>query len=209
MIQAAALEVLQPKRADQETNALRKVFARKRTTLTEGLKQLGIRCAQEPEGTFYTWASLDQLPKPFNDADTFFRKALEYRVVTVPGQFFDVNPGHQRTGKSPYRQWMRFSYGPPMDNVVVGFGTDGKDAKIRPCKGVDALPARCAEEKSDAGTEVHPLARPLQFYSGGSLCPFSSRCHRMPFFSTSSRLSPDPRYPCSIITRLSCGVPHR
>ena len=40
--------------------------------------------------------------------------------MTVPGKFFDVNPGNARTGPSPYDQWMRFSFGPPMDNMVMG-----------------------------------------------------------------------------------------
>ena len=41
-------------------------------------------------------------------------------MLTVPGQFFDVNPGKRRKGPSPYTQWMRFSFGPPMDNVKLG-----------------------------------------------------------------------------------------
>jgi DNA-binding transcriptional MocR family regulator len=51
---------------------------------------------------------------------TFFRAALERKVLTVPGEFFDVNPGKRRRGGSPYRQWMRFSFGPPMDNLKMG-----------------------------------------------------------------------------------------
>ena len=38
----------------------------------------------------------------------------------MPGEFFDVNPGKRRKGESPFRQWMRFSFGPPMDNMVMG-----------------------------------------------------------------------------------------
>ena len=64
--------------------------------------------------------SRDSLPAPFNDANEFFRRALARKVMTVPGEFFDVNPGRRRTGPSPYRKWMRFSFGPPMDNVVMG-----------------------------------------------------------------------------------------
>lgn len=120
VMQRAAIEVLEQKRADQETEALRKVFAKKRTTLVERLKTLGIRFAREPEGTFYAWGCLDQLPAPFNDSEYFFRKALEKKVITVPGPFFDVNPGKHREGKSPYWQWMRFSYGPTMENVLMG-----------------------------------------------------------------------------------------
>ena len=76
--------------------------------------------AAEPASTFYCWATLRNLPEPFNDAMTFFWRALDRRVMTVPGQFFDVNPGDYRQGPSPYEQWMRFSFGPDMDNMIQG-----------------------------------------------------------------------------------------
>lgn len=83
------------------------------------LKRMGVRIPRDSEGTFYVWGSLEGLPAPLNDAMTFFRRALDVKVLTVPGQFFDVNPGKVR--KTPeYTQWMRFSFGPPMDNVVMG-----------------------------------------------------------------------------------------
>jgi hypothetical protein len=50
----------------------------------------------------------------------FFWRALDHRVMTVPGKFFDVNPGATRPGPSPYERWMRFSFGPPKDNMVMG-----------------------------------------------------------------------------------------
>ena len=40
--------------------------------------------------------------------------------MTVPGAFFDVNPSKLRTGKSPYANWLRFSFGPPEDKVRMG-----------------------------------------------------------------------------------------
>ncbi len=40
--------------------------------------------------------------------------------MTVPGPFFDVDPGGERTGPSPYGSWLRFSFGPPEDNVRMG-----------------------------------------------------------------------------------------
>lgn len=120
LAQRAALEVLEPARADQETDALRTVFRSKRDEMVRRLHAMGIRSCPVPQSTFYCWATLEDLPPPFNDAMTFFRRALERRVMTVPGQFFDVNPGHYRQGASPYRQWMRFSFGPPMDNMVMG-----------------------------------------------------------------------------------------
>jgi aspartate/methionine/tyrosine aminotransferase len=118
--QRAALIALEPERADQETRAVRKVFAHKRNVMVERLKSMGISFAREPESTFYCWCSLEGLKPPFNDAMTFFRRALDQKVMTVPGEFFDVNPGKRRRGISPYRSWMRFSFGPPMDNMVAG-----------------------------------------------------------------------------------------
>ncbi|MCC7476818.1 pyridoxal phosphate-dependent aminotransferase [bacterium] len=120
IVQRAALRVLEPARADQETTALRQVFARKRNLMLERLSAMGIRCSCPPAGTFYVWASLADLPAPWNDSDHFFREALQRRVMTVPGRFFDVNPGQTRPRPSPYQQWMRFSFGPPEDNVRMG-----------------------------------------------------------------------------------------
>jgi hypothetical protein len=119
-IQRAAIEVLRPERADQETAALRKVFAAKRNLMIERLKSFGMTFARETQGTFYVWANISNLPAPFNNAETFFREALKRKVMTVPGVFFDVNPGKQRKGESPFAQWLRFSFGPPMDNVKLG-----------------------------------------------------------------------------------------
>jgi len=43
----------------------------------------------------------------------FFRAALEKKVIVVPGEFFDVNPGKRRSARaSRFRQYVRFSFGP-------------------------------------------------------------------------------------------------
>ncbi|MBO07028.1 MAG: aspartate aminotransferase [Acidobacteria bacterium] len=118
--QLAAIQALEPDRADQETTALRRNFVKKRNLMLERLEMMGFRFARKPLSTFYCWASLDQLPEPFDDAMEFFWRALDHKVMTVPGKFFDVNPGKVRSGPSPYKQWMRFSFGPPMDNVEMG-----------------------------------------------------------------------------------------
>jgi aspartate/methionine/tyrosine aminotransferase len=119
-VQRAAVAVLEPERADRETRALRQVFSRKRNLMLERLGRMGIRCARPSEGTFYVWASLAELPPPLDDAQVFFRRALERKVLTVPGAFFDVNPRKLRAGESPFTQWMRFSFGPPEANVRTG-----------------------------------------------------------------------------------------
>ena len=72
-----------------------------------------MRFDRPPEGTFYVWGNLAGLPPPLNDGMGFFRAALEEQVITVPGEFFDVNPGKRRAGsRSRFRSYTRFSFGP-------------------------------------------------------------------------------------------------
>jgi aspartate/methionine/tyrosine aminotransferase len=118
--QRAAIDALEPKQADQETTALREVFAKKRNVMLERLTKLGVEFPLAPLGTFYCFGSLAKLRPPFDDAMHFFREALKRKVLTVPGEFFDVNPGKRRRAASPYRNWMRFSFGPPLENVELG-----------------------------------------------------------------------------------------
>jgi aspartate/methionine/tyrosine aminotransferase len=51
----------------------------------------------------------------------FFRGAIEERVITVPGEFFDVNPGKRRTARgSRFRSHVRFSFGPTEKSIAEG-----------------------------------------------------------------------------------------
>jgi len=117
--QRMALGALEPSYADQETGALRGVFVRKRNMMVERLTKMGMRCLPGA-ATFYVWACVEDLPEPLNDGMGLFWAALDKKVMTVPGEFFDVNPGGGRSGESPFRQWVRFSFGPPQDNVDLG-----------------------------------------------------------------------------------------
>jgi aspartate/methionine/tyrosine aminotransferase len=119
-VQRAALDVLEPSRADQETNAVRATFARKRQLMLDGLTNLGVRIPHQPHGTFYIWGDVAALPPPYNDAECLFRAALERKVMIVPGGFFDVNPGGQRAPDPSYSHWVRFSFGPPRQNIQLG-----------------------------------------------------------------------------------------
>ena len=47
-------------------------------------------------------------------------EAFKHKVLTVPGEYFDVNPNRERAGRSPLTAFVRFSYGPPRDNVEAG-----------------------------------------------------------------------------------------
>ncbi len=118
--------MLDPQYAHQETTSLRQVFTAKRNLMVGRLKEMGIRCVPEPEGTFYCWADVSKLPRPLNQGETFFREALTRKVLTVPGTFFDINPGKRRRGASPLLTWVRFSFGPPEGNVREGLNRLGE-----------------------------------------------------------------------------------
>lgn len=62
--QRAALPLLEPDRAQRETQAMRDAFRPKRDLLVARLKERGMVLAREPEGTFYGWASVAGLPRP-------------------------------------------------------------------------------------------------------------------------------------------------
>jgi aspartate/methionine/tyrosine aminotransferase len=59
----------------------------------------------------------------------FFRAALDERVIVVPGEFFDVNPGKRRQGRaSRFKSHVRFSFGPSLD--VLGQALDRIEALL-------------------------------------------------------------------------------
>jgi len=101
-----------------ETRAIRDAFAPKRQMLVDGLSSLGVRLDLEPEGTFYAWGDLSGLPEGLRDGQAFFQAALAERVITVPGDFFDVDPGRRRSGRpSRFARHARFSFGPSADTL--------------------------------------------------------------------------------------------
>ena len=102
MVQRGVIEELAPGHAEAELLATRKEFAVKRKMMIEGLAQLGIHTpTNQPLGTFYIWASIENLPGKLSDAD----------------HFFDVRPFRVRPTNEPYRHWVRFSYGPNRQTI--------------------------------------------------------------------------------------------
>lgn len=116
-MQRAAIGLIDAEHALAETEAIRAVFLPKRDRLVSGLRRVGIELDLdlEPEGTFYAWGDLARLPESIRTGDRFFHAALERKVITVPGEFFDVDPGRRRSGRpSRFRHHVRFSFGPSM-----------------------------------------------------------------------------------------------
>ena len=120
-LQRAALPLLDPKVVQQETAAIHQTFSHKRDYMLERLTSMGITTDLAPQGTFYAWGNLSGLRPEFTSGMDFFQQALEHKVIVVPGEFFDVNPGKRRPGRvSRFRSYARFSYGPPMSVLEEG-----------------------------------------------------------------------------------------
>ncbi|MGD0675764.1 MAG: pyridoxal phosphate-dependent aminotransferase [Polyangiaceae bacterium] len=119
-LQRAAIPLLAEDHVFAETRAIQSAFRAKRDTLISRLERLGIRIDRTPDGTFYVWGCVEPLPAPLNDGMGFFRAALEEKVIVVPGEFFDVNPGKRRHGRaSRFKSYVRFSFGPAMPAIEV------------------------------------------------------------------------------------------
>jgi len=119
-LQRKAIELLAPTAAMAETKAIHQTFGKKRAKLLNGLRDLGFTVDLPPEGTFYVWASTEHLPAPLRDGMAFFRAALDRKVISVPGEFFDVDPGKRRGGRaSRFRRHLRFSFGPAMPKIEL------------------------------------------------------------------------------------------
>lgn len=120
-LQKAALDMVTPDYLMQETRALQTVFRRKRAEMLEGLERIGVTIDARPGGTFYAWGDLSRLPPPLDEGMGLFRAALEQKVIVVPGEFFDINPGRRRPGRaSRFKSFARFSFGPELSVVQEG-----------------------------------------------------------------------------------------
>ena len=117
-LQRAAIPLFDEDYVVKETMAIQNAFREKRDRMLSRLERIGVRFDRVPDGTFYAWGNVASLPAPLNDGMGLFRAALTKKVITVPGEFFDVNPGKRRHGRaSRFRDYVRFSFGPSMENI--------------------------------------------------------------------------------------------
>ncbi|MBC8132937.1 MAG: pyridoxal phosphate-dependent aminotransferase, partial [Deltaproteobacteria bacterium] len=121
-LQRAAVPLLEDAHVVAETMAIHQAFRQKRDALLSRLERLGVRIDRTPDGTFYVWGRVDGLPGPLSDGMGFFRAALAKKVITVPGEFFDVNPGKRRSHRaSRFRNHVRFSFGFSLTTIAGRF----------------------------------------------------------------------------------------
>ncbi len=119
--QRSVIDLLTPEHVAAEAQAIRNAFLPKRELMLQRAQALGMHLDRTPDGTFYAFVSLRDLPPPLADGMGFFREALEHRVICVPGVFFDVNPGRRRSQKvSRFRHHVRLSFGPSYAEVARG-----------------------------------------------------------------------------------------
>lgn len=135
-LQRSAVPLLAPEVVQQETAAIRTVFMRKKRLLQQGLEAAGMRLDLDPQGTFYCWADVSGLPEGLNDGMSLFKALVKEKVICVPGEFFDINPGKRRSGRpSRFRQYVRFSFGPEERQIVEAVERIGKVVKGERVKG--------------------------------------------------------------------------
>ncbi|CAD7972484.1 unnamed protein product [Amoebophrya sp. A25] len=118
--QRALVPLLHPKAVVEQTVMLQLLFAHKRDFLLRRLAEMQVIVEHPPQGTFYCWCDLSQLPPPLNHCWGFFHTMLrEAKVIVCPGVFFDVNPGYRRQF-SNYMTFVRLSYGPSFQEIKRG-----------------------------------------------------------------------------------------
>ncbi|MBU0551932.1 pyridoxal phosphate-dependent aminotransferase [Myxococcota bacterium] len=128
-LQRAAIPLLEDEAIKAETRALRRRFRQKRDMMLRRLIKMGVHVDREPEGTFYVWGDVSNLPEPINTGMRLFRAALEDKVICVPGAFFDVDPGHRRAQRhGRFERHVRFSFGP--EEAALSRGLDRLEALI-------------------------------------------------------------------------------
>jgi len=120
-LQKASIPLVSREVADAEARALQKTFRAKRQRMLEGLEALGVRVDLPPQGGFYCWGELSRLPGGLRTGRELFRAALSEKVIVVPGEFFDIDPGQRRPARpSRFDRYARFSFGPSADTVERG-----------------------------------------------------------------------------------------
>jgi aspartate/methionine/tyrosine aminotransferase len=120
-LQHSAVALLNPEFANNDVKALQAHFRNKRQYMIDTLLQMGFKLDGMPMGTFYVWADVSGLPSPLDNGISFFEAALKEKVICVPGIFFDINPGRRRElESSPYHNYIRFSYGPSIEELKRG-----------------------------------------------------------------------------------------
>ncbi len=91
-MQRAAIDLVREEPTLAETQAVRTEFRKKRDFLVKGLKDIGVRFDLEPQGTFYAWGDLSELPPSIRNSDDFFEAALDQQGDLCAGALLRREP---------------------------------------------------------------------------------------------------------------------
>ena len=83
--QEAAVPFLEPDLVLKEMKALQTHFKTKRDYVVGRLREIGFKCHNIPDSTFYIWLDLTSIEPalPFNDGLNFFERLLKEKVIVV------------------------------------------------------------------------------------------------------------------------------
>lgn len=118
-LQKATIKLISAEKILKESKAIQKLFREKRDYLAKRFKKIGFIFASEPDGAFYCWLNVKNLPKEINNGIKFFERMLKEKVIVVPGKFFDLNPHKKRKGEN-FTNYIRCGYGPKMEVLKTG-----------------------------------------------------------------------------------------
>jgi len=120
-VQRAVIPLIAPTHANNEADSIQKLFIQKRDYMFKRLIEMSFTLSAKPQGGFYCFPSLEKLPEPLQDSMFLFNELLKLKVICVPGQFFDVNPGNRRRNiPSRLKKYVRFSFGPALSELESG-----------------------------------------------------------------------------------------
>jgi aspartate/methionine/tyrosine aminotransferase len=123
-LQEEAIRMINPETVYTEAEEIQTEFREKRNIMLSYLKKMNIDVKVEPKSTFYCWCDISRLPSPLNSSDVFFEECLKEKVIVVPGEFFDVNPGKRRlVHQSRYKTYVRISFGPKKESLITGLNS--------------------------------------------------------------------------------------
>jgi hypothetical protein len=120
-IQEAVVPLINIEAANKEALSIQNTFQKKRDLVIERLESFGIKLYNKPFGAFYCFASLENMPQSIRGGYDFANKALDHKVIVIPGEYFDVNPGKRRSHiESRLTNYIRLSFGPHISQVKLG-----------------------------------------------------------------------------------------
>lgn len=118
-VQLSAIDLMKIDIANKHASDIQNIFTDKKNMVLRELKSMGFGVPSGTSGAFYVFAEI--IDGKFSDSHDLFKKALEEKLIIVPGDFFDVNPGRRRSHiPSRLSNHFRVSFGPSGVEIARG-----------------------------------------------------------------------------------------